>query len=307
VPASLGHEAHMTKTLTYYAPASLEEALDRLSQLGTDATVLAGGQDVVPRMNQGQLSPTNIIDLKALKNLVGTETANGAIVIRALSTHRTIERSEAIQNWCGLLADAASQIGGGIQVRNRGTIGGAVCAGSPAYDFLPCLVALDAEFRLLSSVGERRLPASEFFRDVGKTALRPDEILTEITVPKLSPDTGFSYQKLKFSDGCYSIASAACTVKLNLNESFAAARLALGGVAPVPIRLRQVEAMVGGARVTEKLLGEVAAATEQAVTNPITDVQADGEYRRAMAGVMAKRALTSAFERARHKGKGERT
>ena len=157
---------------------------------------------------------------------------------------------------------------------------------------------------MVSRIGKARF--GEFFLDVGKTALRPDEILTEISVPKLNPETGFSYQKLKFSDGCYLIASAACTVKLNLNESIAAARLALGGVASVPIRLRQIEAMVGGAGVTEELLGEVAAATEQAVADPITDVQADGEYRRAMAGVMAKRALASAFERARHKGKGER-
>ncbi len=265
--------------------------------------MLAGGQDIVPLMNQGSFWPSNIIDLKTLKTMAAIEVANGSVAIGALATHRSIERSEAIQNGCGLLAEAAGQIGGGVQVRNRGTLGGCACAASPVYDLLPCLVVLGAELQLMSSAGERRVAASEFFRDAGKTVLRPDELLTQITVPKLDSGAGFSYQKLKFSDGCYSIASAACVVELNPDESCRAVRLVLGAVAPVPVVVREVEA-IAGARLTEKLLGEMARAAEQAVVNPITDVQADGAYRRAMAGVMSKRALASAFQRAQQKREG---
>ncbi len=289
----------MVKTLTYYKPGSIEEALPLLHQLGAEVKVLAGGQDIVPLMNQGKLMPGSIIDLKSLKSLAGVKTQNGSVVIGALTTHRTIERSEVIQAGYGLLADAAGQIGGGVQVRNRGTIGGAICAGNPVYDFTPCLVALDAEFQLLSVTGERRVAASDFFRDAHITALRSNELLAEIFIPVSSSATGFAYQKLKFSDGCYCIASAACAVELDPDRSCRVVRLALGGVAPVPIRLSQVEAMLAGAQLTEELLTEVATAAQLAVTNPITDVQADGEYRRAMAGVMARRALATAFQRTR--------
>ena len=106
-------------------------------------------------------------------------------------------------------------------------------------------------------------------------------------------------QKLKFSDGCYCIASAACAVQLSPDGSCRVVRLALGGVAPVPVRLSQVETMLAGGRLTEKLMTEVEVAAQGAVTNPITDVLADGEYRRAMAGVMARRALAAAFRHAR--------
>ncbi len=290
----------MTKTLTYYKPGSIEEALPLLHQLGGEVKVLAGGQDIVPLMNQGKLMPGSIVDLKELKSLAGVKAQNGSLVIGALTTHRTIERSEAIQARYGLLADAASQIGGGVQVRNRGTIGGAICAGNPAYDFAPCLVALDAEFKILSLTGERRVAASVFFQDAHITALRSNELLAEVLIPISSSASGFAYQKLKFSDGCYCIASAACAVELNPDSSCREVRLALGGVAPVPIRLSQVEAMLAATQITEKLLTEVANAAQLAVTNPITDVHADGEYRRAMAGVMARRALATALQRARH-------
>jgi CO/xanthine dehydrogenase FAD-binding subunit len=284
--------------MNYHRPETIDEALKILDELGAEAKVLAGGQDVVPLMNQGRLAPVSIVDLKRLEGLSGVTGEGGTIVIGALTTHRAIERSAAIQSGCGLLAEAASQIGGGLQIRNRGTIGGALCSGNPVYDFAPCLRALDAQVRLLSVQGERRLSCSDFFLDAHKTALRPNELLAEVIVPGSNSSPGFSYKKLKFSDGCYSIASAACVVELNANGSFHRVRLALGGVSAVPQRVSNVEAQLVGSTLSADALGRASMAAEQAVSNPITDVHADGEYRRAMAGVMAGRALSDAFHRA---------
>jgi CO/xanthine dehydrogenase FAD-binding subunit len=288
----------MIRTLTYYAPATIQETVTLLHQLGAEAKVLAGGQDLLPLMNQGKLMSGALVDLKALKHLVGIQAHDGVIRIGALTTHRGIAQSDVVQARCRLLADAAGQIGGGAQVRNRGTIGGAICAANPAYDFAPCLVALDAEVRLLSAAGERRLTAATFFQDANITALQPEELLTEITVPAFDSSTGFAYQKLKFTDGCYNIASAACAVQLNPDGTCRFVRLAVGGVAPVPIRLHEVEGMLSGRGLTETVLTAVSAAAERAVINPIADVMADGAYRRAMAGVMAKRTFAAASRRA---------
>ena len=288
----------MVKALTYYKPGSIEETLRILDNSGAEARILAGGQDIVPVMNQGQLAPCSLVDVKELTGMRGVRTQNGSMVIGALTTHRNIERSDLVLARCGLLADAAGQIGGGVQVRNRGTIGGAVCAGNPAYDFAPCLVALSAELQLLSVSGERRIPAADFFLDAHRTALRPNELLSEITIPIANSGASFAYEKLKFSDGCYCIASAACAVELNTDGSCRLVRLALGGVSATPIRLSQVEALVAGSQISDELLAGVTAAAQESVSDPINDVHADGEYRRAMAGVMARRALARACQRA---------
>jgi len=285
--------------MKYHRPETIDDALKILDELGAATKVLAGGQDVVPLMNQGRLAPVNIVDLKSLKRLSGVQVDGATIVIGALTTHRSIERSETIQNGCGLLAEAASQIGGGLQVRNRGTIGGALCSGNPVYDFAPCLCALDAEVRLLSVHGERRLSCSDFFLDAHQTALGVNELLTEVIVPASNGSSGFSYKKLKFSDGCYSIASAACVVELNANGSFHRVRLALGAISALPQRVGSVEAELVGSALSEDALSRVSMAAEQSVEAPITDVHADGEYRRSMAGVMARRALLGAVQRAR--------
>ncbi|MGQ0570896.1 MAG: FAD binding domain-containing protein, partial [Armatimonadota bacterium] len=271
--------------MTYHRPAGLEDALSLLHRLGPDARVLAGGQDIVPLMNQGRVRPSALIDLKALSSIDRIQRRNGSIIVGAWTTHRSLERSEQIRCECGLLAEAASQIGGGVQVRNRGTIGGAVCSGNPVYDYAPCLVAMDAEFRIMSLTGERIVMAREFFRDAHVTALRPDELLLGIVVPAFDPSIAFAYEKLTFTEGCYNIASAAAIVELGPDGAYTRLRLAIGGVAPVPLRLREVETMLSTAQPTDDLLADAAALTEQHVSDPMTDVLADGEYRRAMAGV----------------------
>ena len=289
----------MTPSVGYIAPATLKDVLVRLDSLGSRATILAGGQDVTPLMNQGRFAPKGIVDLKRIRGLSGIAQRNGLIAIGARTTHREIERSSVLQEANGLLVDAASQIGGGMQVRNRGTIGGAICAGNPAYDYAPCLVALDAAIQTRSSKRRRKIPAAAFFRNAGVTGLEPQELVTEIIVPSLPKGSGSAYYKLKFTEGCYNIASAACVVQLDGDGKAGMVRMALGGVSPAPIRLSGVEDAVTGSALSDELLAVVSSVAQKSVTRPISDVQADGRYRRAMAGVVATRALTEAFEKAR--------
>ncbi|MGH2348831.1 MAG: FAD binding domain-containing protein, partial [bacterium] len=230
----------MSEALEYVIPGSAADAVDLLRRWNGDATVLAGGQDVVPLMNQSRIVPRRIIDLQRLDEFRRIR-ADGTLSIGALATHREVERSPAIRAAAPLLAEAAGQIGGGPQVRNRGTIGGAVCAGNPVYDYPACLVALDADLLLIGPHGERAVPAVEFFQGPGRTAKQPEELLAAVRIPPLPPGAGAAYRKLKFTDGCYCIASAAAIVAVDPDRTVRAVRVAVGGVAPVPVRLPAVE------------------------------------------------------------------
>lgn len=288
----------------YHAPATIEETFDLLHRLGPKATLLAGGQDVVPMMNQGRLSPEHLVDLKALRHLRAIRATDGAVRIGALATHRMLEHSEVIKTSVGLLAEAATQIGGGVQVRNRGTVGGSVCAGNAVYDLPPCLLALDAEFVLARGGGERRVSAPGFLTGASTTAAQPEELLVEIRVVPLDPAAGFAYEKLTFTDGCYNIASAACIIEVDSDRTVRRARIAIGGVTPLPLRLKDLERWLEGTRLSETTLAEIGPRVAAAIPAPLSDVMADGEYRRAMAGVMARRALALAAARAQDRRRG---
>lgn len=288
----------------YHAPATIEETFDLLHRLAPKATLLAGGQDVVPMMNQGRLSPEHLVDLKALRHLRAISATDGVVRIGALATHRMLEHSEVIKTSVGLLAEAAAQIGGGVQVRNRGTVGGSVCAGNAVYDLPPCLLALDAEFVLARGGGERRVFAPGFLIGGSRTAAQPEELLVEIKVVPLDPAAGFAYEKLTFTDGCYNIASAACIIEVEPDGTVRRVRVAVGGVLPVPVRLRDLERWLPGARMSAMLIEEIRPRVEATIRDPISDVMADGAYRQAMAAVMTQRAVARAARRAqiRHGG-----
>jgi len=286
----------MTEALEYLTPATARDAVDLLRRWGGDATVLAGGQDVVPLMNQGRIAPRRIIALRRLDEFRGIRE-DGTLSIGALTTHREVERSPAVRTAAPLLAEAAAQIGGGPQVRNRGTIGGAICAGNPVYDYPACLVALDAELILVGPHGERAVKAVDFFQGAGRTAKQAEELLAAVRIAPLPPGAGAAYRKLKFTDGCYGIASAAAIVRIAPDRTVREARVSVGGAMAIPIRLPAVEQALRGRPLTAAALDDAAGATTAAITDPIDDVLADGAYRAAMAGVMVARALAAAAQR----------
>lgn len=280
----------------YHAPADLDEALAMLADL-EDPTVLAGGQDLVRSMNLGDVHPSHVVDVSGLDGLDGIAADDGGIEIGALVTHEGLADSARVADGCPLLVAAKETIGGGQQIHNRGTIGGAVCSAEPVYDYPPCLLALDGTLVAESDDGSREIPAAEFFQGAGETALRPAELLTRIVVPELD-GAGTAYEKLKYTEGCYNVASAAAAVTLD-GGALADVRLALGGIEPRPRRLSDAESRAAGERFDSDLATAVAEAASAAVESPRKDIHADGEYRRSMAGVMARRALETAHDRAR--------
>jgi carbon-monoxide dehydrogenase medium subunit len=277
----------------YTRPETIDESLEMLDRVGESATVLAGGQDVVPLMNQGRLIPQHIVDISHLPGL-DSITSTDRVTIGALVTHSQLLRDPIIRERVPLLAEAARQIGGGIQVRNRGTIGGALCAANPVYDLPTCLVALDAHLILRSAIGERRIAASAFFLGAGKAALTPRELVIAIDIPLPPPSSGWSYEKLKFTEGGYTIVGAACLVVLASDGTCLQARVAVGGVEELPLRMVTVEESLVGHSITDNVLGEASSLTSSRIADPISDVMADSDYRKAMAGIVLSRGLQRA-------------
>lgn len=291
----------MSRT-SYGAPRSLDEALRALGELGDAATVVAGGQDVVPLMNQGRLAPSHLLDISRLAPLAAVTPAGGragSLRIGSLVTHAALARDPAIRDAAPLLAEAAEQIGGGLQVRNRGTIGGAAAAANPAYDLPACLVALDAVCILGSLRETRRVPAASFFLGAGRTARRANELLLGFDVPPVPPRAGWSYAKLKFAEGGYTVAAAACLLTLAPDGRCERVSVVLSGVTESPLPLPAASDRLAGTAVTREAAEAAGEAASASVERPIADVMAGGDYRRAMAGVMVADALARAARRAR--------
>ena len=274
----------------------MDEALDLLRDLrGDDAKVLAGGQSLMPILNMRLTRANHLIDINGMRELDYVREEQDAIVVGALTRHRTLERAPEVARQLPLIAEAMPQVGD-RQIRFRGTLGGSLAHADPAAELPTAALALDAEMTIASHSGKRREPASDFFVSFFTTSLEPDELLLEVRFPAIPPGSGCAFLELTRQIGAYPIVSAAAVLTLE-GGRIAAARLALGGVADKPIRARRAEAALQGE------LPTVAAFTEAARlaaddTDPGADVHGTAEYRREMAAVYARRALQTAAERA---------
>jgi CO/xanthine dehydrogenase FAD-binding subunit len=277
----------------YVRPASLEDALEVLRQRGDDAKVLAGGQSLVPMMNFRLARPAVLVDLNPLANLAYIRTENHGLAIGAMTRQRTIEKSALVRERAPLLAEATPWIGH-LPIRTRGTIGGSLVHADPAAEYPVVMVALDAELTLARGTGTRRVPAADFFDTYLSTTIAPDEILTEILVPSLTPGAGVAFVEISRRHGDFAIVAAAAVVDLDSSGRVAEARIALGGVGPKPVRGRAAERMLTGQRPTAALLLE-ASRSVMAETDPPEDIHASAEYRREMSAVFTRRALTAAL------------
>jgi len=278
------------KRFAYHRPADVTEVIEVLAAEGRDACVLAGGTLVVPELTIGSVQPTAVVDLRSAG--LDTIRADGDhLRIGATTTYADLAASEAVAQRAPVLQSLARGITGGPQIRNQGTIGGSACYASPSSDVPAALVALDARLRLVSVRGEREVPAKEFFTGACATLRADDELLSEIAVAYGSAQVRFGYYKLKLCESSWPIATAACAVTVRADGVCTAARLALGGVAAIPVVV-PVEDILVGTTIGETELTAVAARAEAAVVTPWSDVLADGTYRRGVAGVVAKRALS---------------
>ena len=283
-----------TEPFDFYQPTTLAEASRLLKDNGPGGRFLAGGTDLVIAIKEKGLIPKYVVDLKKVPGLSGIrENGDGSITIGALTTMRAIETDSLLYKKYPFLCQSAAEVGS-IQIRNRATVGGNMANATPSADVAPSLIALNATAKISDSGGERIVPLEKFFRGPGQSIMSPVEILTEITIPKTSPQLVGEYLKFSPRD-MMDLAYIGVAVAYNLgrDKKCDGVRVVLGAVAPTPIRAKNFQALLEGKGLTEELAAKVgdAAARE---SKPISDVRSSADYRRAMVGVMTKRALLNA-------------
>jgi len=283
------------KRFEYHEPASLEEASRLLAELGATAQVLAGGTDLLVEIREHLRPVTHVVNIKRIPGLrdFACDDAQG-LRVGALITAREVETSPQVARLFPNLVSAVSQLGS-IQVRNRATVVGNICRASPSADTLPPLIADGARLSVFNGNGERSIALEEFFTGPGRTVLRPGEIVTGISVPPPGAHSGRAYIK-HGRRKAMELATVGVAVTLEREAGHCREiRIALGAVAPTPIRAREAEALLRGEAFTPE---RVAAVAEAAMTEstPISNVRASAEYRREMVGVLTRRAITLAME-----------
>jgi aerobic carbon-monoxide dehydrogenase medium subunit len=272
---------------TYVAPESLDEAVSALAEHGEDAKVLAGGQSLIPLLSLRLARPTALIDLNRVTELSSIEV-DGSTTIGAMTRHRAVERSADVASHVPLLATAIPYIGHAA-IRTRGTIGGSLAHADPAAELPAIALALDATFEARSIRGTRTIEASDFFAGYFTTALEVDEILTRVAFPNAVPRTGVSVQEMARRHGDFAMVAVVASVTADGD-----ARIALINMADRPVRAHEAEAaMKEGAPIAD------VAALAVRDLDPSADLHASAAYRRSVAAVLVRRALTEATERAR--------
>lgn len=277
-----------------HQPASLAEALDLRAEHGDDDThVMAGGTSIMLLMTMGLVQPARVIALRKVPELQGIAAgADGGLTIGALATHRQLELAPAVRAYAPALSETFAQVAT-VRIRNQGTLGGNLAHADPAQDPPPMLIALDASVTVRSRTGERRLPVEELFVDYLTTTLRPDELLTAIHLPPLAPGTRAAYLKfLPRTHDDYATVSVAAALRLDGDGRCRHLRVALGGAAGVPLRVRAVEDALLGEHLTDARIAEAAALVDGAV-DPPSDARGSAAYKRRMACVWTERALRS--------------
>jgi aerobic carbon-monoxide dehydrogenase medium subunit len=280
--------------LEMYQPTTLQEASRLLKDKGAGGRFLAGGTDLVIAIKEKGLIPKYVVDLKKVPGLSGIrENADGSITIGALTTMREIETDSLLNKKYPFLCQSAAEVGS-IQIRNRATVGGNMANATPSADVAPSLIALNAAAKIVDAGGERIVALEEFFRGPGQSIMSPDEILTEVIIPKTSQQLVGEYIKFSPRD-MMDLAYVGVAVAYNIaaDKRCSGVRIVLGAVAPTPIRARNAEALLEGQRLTEELAAKVGAEAAQE-SKPISDVRSSADYRRAMVGAMTKRALLNA-------------
>ncbi|MBI4465311.1 MAG: xanthine dehydrogenase family protein subunit M [Acidobacteria bacterium] len=283
----------------YVRAKSLSEAAQFLNEHPDSAKVLAGGQSLIPLLKLRLAAPQYVLDIGRLPELQQIRETDGVLEIGALVRHAELERSDVLKRFCPLLPETAAEIGD-IQVRNRGTLGGSLAHADPAGDFPAAALALEARLTATSVAGQRIIAAEDFFVTLMTTALRPNEILTSIQVPKLRPRTGSAYRKMHQPASGFAIVGVASVVSLDAAGKVEQVRVGITGVGLVPYRARRVEERLRGKLPTAQ---EIASASAEATegterVEPLSDMHASGEYRQELARLYTQRSLLKAVERA---------
>ena len=283
----------------YMAPGTIKEAIAALQGKG-EATVLAGGTDILLGMKDRVRTPEVVVDIKRIPGFgeLRFDPRTGLLIGPAV-TMRQIERSSLVRRHYPAIAQGAEVVGS-VQIRNRATLVGNTCNAAPSADTAPGLLVLGARVRIAGPRGRRSLLLENFFTGPGQTALRPGELVTGIQVPPPAPRTGSAYMR-HTTRGAMDLAAAGVAVALTLAPRTGVCqdvRIALGAVAPTPRRARKAEQVLQDQSITPALIAAAAAAALEEA-QPISDVRASAAYRRELTRVLTGRMVAAALEDAR--------
>ena len=282
----------------YERAESVDQAVELLGSR-EDAKLIAGGHSILPLMKLRFARPSLLVDIGRIDELSGVRDAGDRIAIGAGTRHHDLNHDPLVHEHCPILSWTAGLIGD-PQVRHRGTIGGSIAHGHPASDLPTVLVGLGAELVVRGPGGERAMPAVDFCRGLFDVALGPQDVLTELRVPKLGPEVGWSYVKFARRAQDWATVGVAALVRRS-NGTIGEAKIALTNMGPVPMRAPAAEERLAGAprdagADTQYALNEAAALADQG-TEPPADVSSSSEFRRELARVITKRALEEALSR----------
>ena len=289
----------------YRTPKTLKEVHASLKEFGGDAKLLSGGTALVIMMKQRLVRPTCLVSLSSLRGLDKIEVKDGGLKIGGLATHRAVETSSLVKRRFPMLAETYHHVAT-LRVRNMATVGGGLAHADPNQDPPPSLIALGATVKATSETGSRVIALDEFFTDYYETVLNPDEIITEVFVPKLAANTGTAYIKfLPRTADDYATVSAAAVLTLDkTKKNIADVRIALGSVGVTPIRATAAEAILRGQPLKTEAFAEAGEKAKDAV-DPVSDFRGSASYKRDMAGVFVRRALEKALAEIRQQSRAK--
>lgn len=282
----------------YAAPISTNEAVQLLADPAHKAVVLAGGTDILVLLRERRRRATLVVDVKKIAELNELAmTAEGGLFLGAAVPCSRIYREAAIAEKYGALVDAAKIIGG-WQIQSRASVGGNLCNASPAADSIPPLIAYDAVAEIAGPGGRRQMPVAEFCSGVGKNVLARGELLVALILPAIAERSGAAYERfIPRNEMDIAVASAASFVELDKQGNVSKARIVLGAVAPTAVRATEAEAALIGQSPSADLFATAGELAERAAS-PIDDMRGTVEYRKHLCGVLTRRTLANAVERA---------
>lgn len=285
------------RTFEYVAPKTVNEATSLLRRYGSNSKILAGGMSLIPVMKLRLASPTYLIDINGISSLEYVKETSTKLLVGALTRHHTLESSKAVQKRAQLVAETASWIGD-PQVRNAGTIGGSLTHADPSGDWGAAILASRAEMRVRGARAERIVKSDDFFLDTFASAVKTNELLIEVRIP-IQPESGGAYAKLERKAGDFATVGVAAQIGIDKNIVCTYVGIGLTALGPTNLRAKKAEGALLGKVVNERTIAEAAQAVSEDAQPASDPLRGSVEYKREMAKVYTRRALMTAFRRAK--------
>jgi len=281
----------------YFRAGTVAEAITLLQKHGENVKILAGGHSLIPMMKLRLATPPMLIDINRIEGLRYIKESGGYLQIGGLTREADLDTSDLIRSKYPLIADTAKVIADPL-VRNMATVGGNLAHADPANDHPAAMLALNAEVVATGAKGKRTIPIHQFFTGLFETALKHDEILTEIRIPTPAERTGGAYFKFERRVGDFAIAAVAVQLTLDKNEKIEKVGIGLTNVGPTVIQAKEAEAYLRGKKPDDEILAKAGELTAKA-SQPSSDLRGPAEYKRALVKTLTVRALNRALERAK--------